>query len=51
MVQSYHINGRLSREEADMLGIRRITGAADLAPAGQPGSWVSDAARQKFTAA
>ena len=34
-----------------MLGIKRITGAADLAPAGQPGSWVSDAARQKFTAA
>jgi len=26
-------------------------GAADLAPEGQPGSWVSDAAREKFMAA
>src|SRR5580693_3106623 len=34
-----------------MLGIKRITGAAGSAPEGQPGSWVSDAARQKFTAA
>jgi pimeloyl-ACP methyl ester carboxylesterase len=34
-----------------MLGIKRITGAADLAPKGEPGSWVSDAARQKFMAA
>jgi pimeloyl-ACP methyl ester carboxylesterase len=34
-----------------MLGIKRITGAADLAPEGQPGSWVSDAAREKFLAA
>jgi pimeloyl-ACP methyl ester carboxylesterase len=34
-----------------MLGIKRITGAADLAPEGEPGSWVSDAARQKFMAA
>jgi pimeloyl-ACP methyl ester carboxylesterase len=34
-----------------MLGIRRITGAADLAPEGEPGSWVSDAAREKFMAA
>ena len=34
-----------------MLGIRHITGAADLAPEGQPGSWVSDAAREKFVAA
>ncbi len=34
-----------------MLGIKRITGAADLAPEGEPGSWVSDAARQKFLAA
>ena len=34
-----------------MLGIKRITGAADLAPEGQPGSWVSDAAREKFMAA
>jgi len=34
-----------------MLGIKRITGAADLATGGQPGSWVSDAAREKFMAA
>ena len=34
-----------------MLGIKRITGAADLAPEGEPGSWVSDAAREKFMAA
>jgi pimeloyl-ACP methyl ester carboxylesterase len=34
-----------------MLGIKRITGAADLAPEGAPGSWVSDAAREKFMAA
>ena len=34
-----------------MLGIKRITGAADLASKGQPGSWVSDAAREKFMVA
>ena len=34
-----------------MLGIKRITGAADLATEGEPGSWVSDAAREKFIAA
>jgi pimeloyl-ACP methyl ester carboxylesterase len=34
-----------------MLGIKRITGAADLAAKGEPGSWVSDAAREKFMAA
>ena len=34
-----------------MLGIKRITGAADLATGGEPGSWVSDAAREKFMAA
>jgi pimeloyl-ACP methyl ester carboxylesterase len=34
-----------------MLGIKRITGAADLAPEGEPGSWVSDAAREKFMVA
>jgi pimeloyl-ACP methyl ester carboxylesterase len=34
-----------------MLGIKRITGAADQAPEGEPGSWVSDAAREKFMAA
>src|SRR6202050_594737 len=34
-----------------MLGIKRITGAADLAAEGEPGSWVSDAAREKFIAA
>jgi pimeloyl-ACP methyl ester carboxylesterase len=34
-----------------MFGIKRITGAADLAPKGKPGSWVSEAAREKFMAA
>ena len=34
-----------------MLGIKRITGAAGSAPEGQPGSWVSEAAREKFMAA
>jgi len=34
-----------------MLGIKRITGAADLAPEGELGSWVSDAAREKFMVA
>ena len=34
-----------------MLGIKRITGAADLAAEGEPGSWASDAAREKFMAA
>ncbi len=34
-----------------MLGIKRITGAAGLAAEGEPGSWVSDAAREKFMAA
>ena len=34
-----------------MPGIRRITGAAGPAPQGEPGSWVSDAAREKFMAA
>ena len=34
-----------------MLGIKRITGAADLASEGEPGSWVSDAAREKFLVA
>jgi pimeloyl-ACP methyl ester carboxylesterase len=34
-----------------MLGIKRITGAADPAPKGEPGSWVSEAAREKFMAA
>jgi pimeloyl-ACP methyl ester carboxylesterase len=31
--------------------LKRITGAADLAPEGELGSWVSDAAREKFLAA
>ena len=31
-----------------MHGIKHITGAADLAAEGEPGSWVSDAAREKF---
>jgi len=34
-----------------MPGIRRVTGAAGSAPEGEPGSWVSDAAREKFMAA
>ena len=34
-----------------MPGIRHITGAAGSAPEGTPGSWVSDAAREKFMAA
>jgi len=34
-----------------MLGLKRITGAADLASEGEPGSWVNDAAREKFMAA
>jgi pimeloyl-ACP methyl ester carboxylesterase len=34
-----------------MLGIKRITGAAGSAPEGEPGSWVSEAAREKFMAA
>ena len=31
--------------------LKRVTGAAGLAPEGEPGSWVSDAARDKFLAA
>jgi pimeloyl-ACP methyl ester carboxylesterase len=31
--------------------LKRITGAADLASAGEPGSWVNDAAREKFMVA
>jgi pimeloyl-ACP methyl ester carboxylesterase len=31
--------------------VKRITGAADLASEGQPGSWVDEAAREKFIAA
>jgi len=34
-----------------MLGIKRITGAAGSAPEDEPGSWVSEAAREKFMAA
>jgi pimeloyl-ACP methyl ester carboxylesterase len=34
-----------------MFGIKRITGAAGSAAEGEPGSWVSDAAREKFLAA
>jgi pimeloyl-ACP methyl ester carboxylesterase len=34
-----------------MSGIKRVAGAADLAAAGEPGSWVSDAAREKFMTA
>jgi hypothetical protein len=30
-----------------MPGLKHITGAAGLAPEGQPGSWLSDAAREK----
>src|ERR1700756_5779378 len=35
----------------DMPVLKRITGAADLAAAGKPGSWVSEAAREKYMAA
>jgi len=34
-----------------MLGLKRITGAADLAAEDKPGTWVNDAAREKFMAA
>src|ERR1017187_5801156 len=34
-----------------MSGLKRITGAADLASKGEPGSWVDDAARERFLAA
>src|SRR5271154_1200943 len=34
-----------------MLGIKRITGAADLATKGEPGSWIDDAARERFMVA
>jgi pimeloyl-ACP methyl ester carboxylesterase len=34
-----------------MLGLKRITGAADLAAKGKPGSWIDDAARETFMAA
>jgi pimeloyl-ACP methyl ester carboxylesterase len=34
-----------------MPGIRHLTGAAGSAPEGEPGSWVSDAAQEKFMAA
>jgi len=34
-----------------MLGIKHITGAAGLASEGEPGAWVSDAAREKFITA
>ena len=34
-----------------MLGLKRITRAADLAPQAEPGSWVNDAAREKYMAA
>src|ERR1700760_2680009 len=35
----------------DMPALKRITGAADLASEGKPGSWISDAARATFMAA
>src|SRR6202161_2357353 len=44
------MTGSAARRQ-DVFGIKRITGAADLAAKGEPGSWVSDAARQKFMAA
>jgi pimeloyl-ACP methyl ester carboxylesterase len=34
-----------------MLGLKRITRAADPAPEGKPGSWLDDAARERFMAA
>src|SRR5271165_5305243 len=52
MIQSYHNICLTEREEDEgMLGIKRITGAADLAIEGEPGSWVSDTARETFMAA
>src|SRR6202451_4323390 len=40
-----------SARRRDMLGIKRITRAAGSAPEGEPGSWVSEMAREKFMAA
>jgi hypothetical protein len=34
-----------------MIRIRHITGSAELAPKGQPGSWVSEVEREKFMVA
>src|SRR6202050_3485396 len=44
------MTGSVARRQ-DVFGIKRITGAADLAAKGEPGSWVSEAAREKFMAA
>src|SRR5262249_5807906 len=52
MIRSYHkkmLDSTVRRR--DMLGIRRITRAAAPAPEGEPGSWVSDAARETVMAA
>jgi hypothetical protein len=38
------MTGSAARRQ-DVFGIKRITGAADLAAKGEPGSWVSEAAR------
>ncbi len=52
MVQSYHNDGGQNREEGkDMSVLKRITGAADLAAEGKPGSWADDAARERFMVA
>ena len=45
MIRLYN-NGRLgAKRTRDMLGIKRITGAADLAAGGQPESWVMPAVK------
>jgi pimeloyl-ACP methyl ester carboxylesterase len=42
---------RKTARRQHMRGIKRVTGAAGPAPAGRLGSWVSEAAREKFMAA
>src|SRR6478672_1397831 len=52
MIHLYHYQmADLAARRRDMLGLKRITGAADLASAGKPGSWIDDAARETFMAA
>src|SRR5580700_6398957 len=54
MIRSYHKVGGLSqkaRRRRDMPKFKHIFRAAGPAAEGEPGSWVSDAAREKFMAA
>src|SRR5215472_6796275 len=54
MIHSYHKVGRLDQQplrRRDMPWFTHITRAAGPAPEGEPGSWVSEAAREKFIAA